>query len=210
MNDIEEFGPVSWIRDLFETATAESMYRWVLLVWIVVVVVLVALDRLGTALLGRSRPLVQPPPPRARAWRWGRGTPPPTYSLLPPGSVVPTRHAIAAPSESIPLVAPRALGAGPPPIEPEAGTIISPRPWLSDSEFWSTTVDPLEPLFGYENLTRLEAGLPPERFNPISGRVEVLERDQATGAVRWPCQSDIVAHVVDPRSSELVVPDSPE
>ena len=186
--DLEEFGPVTWIRELFEDATAVSMYRWVLVAWIVVVGALVVLDRLGGSLLGRSRPLVQTPPTRARAWRWGRRTPPPQYSPLPPGAIAPFARPTAASVESIPLAEPRALMAAPVDLEP--APIVPLRPGVSDAEFWPTMVDDLCPVFGFENNVRLGKGLAPERFNPVKSRVEVLERDRETGAVHWPAAPD--------------------
>ena len=79
------FGPVEWFSEQFADPSAASMFRLVLIAWAVLALVSIVLDRFGSLLLGRSRPLAQHPPERARAWRWGQRTPPENYSLLPPG-----------------------------------------------------------------------------------------------------------------------------
>ncbi len=199
-DDIADFGPVSWMGDLFENATAESMYRWVILAWVVAVVAFVALDRLGSGLLGRSRPLVQPPPVRARAWRWGRRTPPPQYSLLPPGAIAPEATPARPAIESIPIVERRALP--PAPTDEDQPSTIPPRPWLSDAEYWPTLADDVAPVFGYENNPRLAQGQAPERFNPVTGRVESLDRNPLDGALVWP-GTESARLVVGPDSDDL-------
>ena len=99
MNEwFQSLGPVQWFRDQFaecpegavncDSITAPDMFQLVLVAWAVAAVALIALDRLGSGLFGRSRPLAQEPPAKARTWRWGRQTPPENYSLLPPGTAV--------------------------------------------------------------------------------------------------------------------------
>ncbi len=174
-DSVNDSGFIEWLRGLFEDADAASMFRWVIVAWLVLVAAMVVLDRLGTGLLGRSRPLEQVPPERARTWRWGRRTPPPTYSLLPTGTI--DEQAYSAPIvESIPLsTRPLALPAGAPTLQV-----------LANVDYWRWAGDPAAPLFGYENNDRLSRGHAPERYNPVTGRVESLDRDEATGTLLWP------------------------
>ena len=175
-DSINESGFIEWLRELFVGADAESMFRWVIVAWLVLVAAMVVLDRLGTGLLGRSRPLEQVPPERARTWRWGRRTPPPTYSLLPTGTIDErTQHAPAI-AESIPLST-RPIAALP---------AATAAPVLANPDYWRAAANPAAPHFGYENTERLERGIAPERYNPVTGRVESLDRDESTGALVWP------------------------
>lgn len=174
------FGPVEWFRDQFdpETVSAESMFRLVLLSWVVAAVVLIATDRLGSIVLGRSRPLAQHPPERARSWRWGRKTPPANYSLLPPG-VPPT-----------PVLEPGTRFVRPLALPVADVSFDEPMPVatseLDDTAFWRLFAEDESPLFGFENATRLTNGNPPERYNPVTGRVESLLRSREEAAVLWP------------------------
>lgn len=174
---------VEWVRELFADPSAESMIRWMLVAWLVATIGIILLDRLGSTLLGRSKPLTQEPPALARTWRWRRHTSLPTsYSMMPAGTLV-TPPPSTAP-ESIPLATER------PELEieeqPVAPLIPSNRPDIADNRFWEGLVSTTHPLFGYENTARLELGRPPERFNPVLGRVEQIDRDPATGAISWP------------------------
>lgn len=179
MSDVfNDFGPVEWFRSQFEDPSAASMFRLVLISWAVAAIVFIALDRLGSMLLGRSMPLAQHPPERARAWRWGRSTPPSTYSLLPPGV-----EGVPVLEPSIPLARPLALGAGPLPPTIVLPDVSSP---LDDAAFWRLFADDLVPIFGFENGARLARGEAPERYNPVSGRVEALERNADEGTLSWP------------------------
>lgn len=174
------FGPVEWFREQFdpETVSAESMFRLVVLSWLVAALVLIATDRLGSTLLGRSRPLAQHPPTRARLWRWGRQTPPTNFSLLPPG--VATVPAIPSQSHvSRPLALPIAEITFEEPIPEATGE-------LDDSAFWRLFAEDESPLFGFENATRLTNGNAPERYNPVIGRVESLARSREESTVAWP------------------------
>lgn len=174
------FGPVEWFRDQFnpETVSAESMFRLVILSWIVAAVVLIAIDRLGSTVLGRSRPLAQHPPERARSWRWGRQTPPANFSLLPPGVA------------SAPALEPEVRVIRPLALPPAEVTFEGPMPdatsELDDTAFWRLFAEDESPLFGFENATRLTNGTPPERYNPVTGRVESLLRSREDAAVLWP------------------------
>lgn len=177
----DSFGPVEWFRDQFVDASAASIFRLVLISWLVAVLVLIALDRAGSVLLGRSRPLAQHPPERARLWRWGRQTPPPNYSLLPPGVSAPPRvEAI------IDVHRPLALPAG---QEPQS-FLSDPTVDLDDSAFWRLFAEDVAPVFGFENGTRLGKGEPPERYNPVIGRVEALIRDSEGATVSWPVSAE--------------------
>ena len=173
----DSFGPVEWFRDQFVDASAASMFRLVLLSWLVTAFVLIVLDRAGSVLLGRSRPLAQHPPERARAWRWGRQTPPQNYSLLPPGvSDAPRVEAI------VDVHRPQAL----PAAREQETSIPDPTLDLDDSAFWASFAEDIAPIFGFENGTRLGKGEPPERYNPITGRVEALIRDVDDARIAWP------------------------
>jgi len=57
---------------------------------------------------------------------------------------------------------------------------------MPDREFWKTLASEPAPLFGSENDDRLARGTAPERYNPISGRVESLLRDSTEAALLWP------------------------
>jgi len=180
------FGPVEWFREQFNplTVSAESMFRLVVLSWLIAVIVLIATDRLGSTLLGRSRPLAQHPPERARSWRWGRGAPPANYSLLPPG--------VAAPE-----LTPAAKVARPLALPLADVTFEEPLPAatadLDNSAFWRLFAEDESPVFGFENATRLSKGTAPERYNPVTGRVEQLSRQRAQATVWWP---DVAASVL--------------
>lgn len=206
--DIEDLGPVQWIRDLFENATAESMYRWMLVAWVVAVAAFVALDRVSSMLLGRSRPTTQRPPELARKWRWRKQLPPATYSMLPSGTLA-TPRPLALPA-SIPLSTRNGDSAERLPELP-----MLTRASVPESDYWEDLASVSAPLFGYENNPRLELGRPPERYNPIRGRVEALRRDTDSGAVSWFGDDGVAAvtvdlsppsdHVVDPRVDNTAV-----
>lgn len=188
-------GPVEWFREQFadcpegadscEPLTASDLFGLVLVSWAALAVILIVLDRLRAAVDGRSRPLAQVPPQRARTWRWGRKTPPTDYSLLPAGTVVsrpqpprivvtPTTRPLALPSGQVPQDTPPQRIGPDPSIE------------LDDEDFWRLFTGDDASLFGSENESRLRDGLAPERYNPISGRVEPLLRDQVEAALIWP------------------------
>lgn len=175
-DDLNDSRPIEWLRGLFEDASAESMFRWVIVAWLVLVFSMVVLDRFGAGLLGRSRPLLQSPPERARTWRWGRRTPPSTYSLLPTGTLAEAApRAVPELAESIPLST-RPVAALP-------AAVLAP---VDNTTYWIDAANPAAPRFGYENVDRLSDGAAPERYNPITGRVESLDRDGETGALVWP------------------------
>lgn len=194
MDWFNDLGAVEWFRDQFVDPSAWSVFRLMLLSWALSGAVFIGLDRVSTALLGRSRPLAQQPPIRARAWRWGRRTPPQNYSLMPAGTTVEsTVPLVAAP---VPLKRPMIeLGPG-----PDGSTYIQlPDPSLpmTDTEFWRLFAEGVAPIFGFENGIRLDKGQAPERYNPITGRVEALERDTSAGTILWAWQADD-PHVVGP------------
>jgi hypothetical protein len=187
-----DLGAVEWFRDQFDpdTVTAWSIFRLMLLSWVFAAVAFIGLDRLSTALLGRSQPLAQEPPVRARTWRWGRKTPPRNYSLMPPGTTVESEVPfIAAP---FPLERPLALEAGEMRVR-----LPDPALPLGDDDFWRLFADDTAPVFGFENGTRLGKGAAPERYNPITGRVESLERNERAGTLSWAWAPDD-PHVVGP------------
>ena len=194
MDWFNDLGPVEWFREQFVDPTAWSIFRLMLLSWAVAGAAFIGLDRVSTALLGRSRPLAQEPPVRARAWRWGRRTPPANYSLLPAGTTVPsTVPLVVAP---VPLQRPiAALGTG----ADTSRYIQLPDPSLpmDDVTFWRLFAEDSAPLFGFENGIRLDKGEAPERYNPITGRVEALERDESAGTLLWAWQAED-PHVVGP------------
>jgi hypothetical protein len=195
-DSINESGFIEWLRELFVGADAESMFRWVIVAWLVLVAAMVVLDRLGAGLLGRSRPLEQAPPERARTWRWGRRTPPPTYSLLPTGTIDERAHQAPAIRESIPLST-RPLAALP---APSAAPIL-----LANPDYWRAAANPAAPHFGYENTERLERGTAPERYNPVTGRVESLDRDESTGILIWPgdAEAPLAVGLLDDTEDDL-------
>lgn len=171
--------PVMWFTEQFEDPTAASLFRMVLISWAVAAAAYIGLDRLGSLLLGRSRPLAQAPPSRARAWRWGRSEPPANYSLLPPGTVVQTAPVVSTGAN---LDRPSAVAAG-----MLAHTIRVPDPAgpLDDTSFWQLFDEQSAPLFGYENGLRLRDGQAPQRYNPVTRRVESLERHREEGILLW-------------------------
>ncbi len=202
-------GPVEWFREQFEgcpedaltcdSISAQELFRFVLIAWVVAAVVLIALDRLGSGLWGRSRPLAQEPPQLARSWRWGRKPPPANYSLLPPGTTVQS----AAPTlpETTPVERPvlPALPVGGAVVPGAASTVtlIDPGSDVSDNEYWNTFAGSVSPIFGHENDDRLGRGNAPERYNPISGRVESLRRDQDAAELYWDWAPESVATIGD-------------
>ncbi len=200
---IDEFWLVEWLRDLFADASAESMYRWMLVAWVIAVGGLILLDRIGSMLQGRSKPRVQTPPALARLWRWRRSEAPTTYSALPAGTVFDSGYARQLPP-SIPL-------ARSTPIEDAELVVLEPEQLLApeleapgprmlpagpvpNDRYWRQAADPHEPVFGLENNVRLELGRPPERYNPITDRIETLERDPVSGIARWPRPEGTVWH----------------
>ena len=174
-----DLGPVQWFIAQFEDPTAASLFRLVLISWAVAGATYIGLDRLGSVLLGRSRPLSQTPPTRARGWRWGRSLPPASYSMLPPGTTVGSRPVVTTGAA---LDRPTAVSAG-----MLAHTIRVPDPAgpLEDDAFWQLFDEQSAPLFGYENGLRLRNGSAPERYNPVTRRVETLERHRGEGILLW-------------------------
>lgn len=182
MNErVEDSRLVEWIRELFTDASTESMIRWMLLAWLALAVGAVILDRISTALLGRSRPLVQQPPESAREWRWRRALPPASYSMLPSGTTV--SEGSRPQAQSIPL-------ADPHPVADASPVLALPAAPLNNVDYWANAADPASPVFGYENIARLQDRRPPERYNPVLLAIEVLERDEESGQVTWPCMGD--------------------
>ncbi len=175
-----DLGPVEWFTAQFEDPTAASLFRLVLISWAAAAVVYIGLDRLGAVLLGRSRPLAQEPPVRARTWRWGKNAPPSHYSLLPPGVTASTPRPVVSTGASFDR--PSAVAAG-----MLAHTIRVPDPAgpLEDDEFWQLFDEEGAPLFGFENGLRLHAGEAPERYNPITRKVESLHRHRDEGILLW-------------------------
>lgn len=187
MDWFNDFGPVEWFNEQFVDPDAWSIFRLMLLSWAVAGAAFIGLDRISTVLLGRSRPLAQEPPIRARTWRWGRQTPPRNYSLMPAGTTV--QSTVPLVEAPVPLERPlAALLSG----APSATQIRLPDPSLpmDDDAFWRLFADDTAPVFGFENGTRLGKGEAPERYNPITGRVESLERDQEAGTLLWAWQPD--------------------
>lgn len=184
---LDSFGPIEWFRDQFidGQVTAWSMFRLVLLSWALAAVVFILLDRANAALLGRSRPLAQVPPERARTWRWGRRIPPTTYSMLPPGTTVESTKPVLVPTTS--LERPLALMAG---EQSQALDLPDPAADLEDTAFWRLFAENEAPVLGYENGVRLGHGEAPERYNPVTGRVEALERDATAGTLAWTWKPD--------------------
>ena len=191
MNELfQDFGPVQWFTEQFEDPSAASIFRLVLISWVVAGAAYIGLDRLAAMLLGRSRPLAQAPPTRARAWRWGRHQPPSNYSLLPPGTTVTSSQAVASSTAGRPArAAAPLLLERPSLVEAEmlTDTIRVPDPAgpLDDKAFWQLFDEQSAPVFGYENGPRLAEGQAPERYNPVTRRVETLGRHQAEGILLW-------------------------
>ncbi|NNC79034.1 MAG: hypothetical protein HKN94_02680 [Acidimicrobiales bacterium] len=179
---VEDSRLVEWIRELFSDADAISMIRWMLLAWLALAVGAVILDRISTALLGRSRPLVQKPPAAAREWRWRRAIAPATYSMLPSGTTV--SEGTAARPQSIPLAQPQ------PQLQAPAPPLALPAAPMSNNDYWARAADPTSPPFGYENVARLQDALPPERYNPVLLAVEALEREEQSGELAWPSMGE--------------------
>lgn len=178
---VQDLRLVEWIRELFTDASTESMIRWMLLAWLALAVGAVVLDRVSTALLGRSRPLVQKPPESAREWRWRRAMPPASYSMLPSGTTVSEGSRPRA--QSIPLADPRRT-------QHATSVLALPPAPLSNVDYWAKAADPTSPVFGYENVARLQDHRPPERYNPVLLAIEVLERDEESGEMTWPSMGE--------------------
>ena len=68
---------------------------------------------------------------------------------------------------------------------------------MDDASFWRLFAEDAAPIFGFENGIRLDKGDAPERYNPITGRVEALERDELAGTLLWAWQAED-PHVVGP------------
>lgn len=186
-------GPVEWFREQFaecpegaldcDSITAPDMFQLVLIAWAVAAVALIALDRLGSGLFGRSRPLAQEPPAKARTWRWGRQAPPPNYSLLPPGTTV--QQSEPPPVLTMAPVDRPALTTGTPDEPTQSLSAVAlPGDEVPNDAFWQALAVSSAPLFGLENHERLNSGLHPERYNPVTGSVEALARDE-TGKIAW-------------------------
>lgn len=178
---VEDSRLVEWIRELFADASTESMIRWMLLAWLALAVGAIVLDRVSTALLGRSRPLLQQPPESAREWRWRRALAPAGYSMLPSGTTV--SEGSRPQAQSIPLADPR-------PDETATPILALPAAPLNNVDYWANAANPASPVFGYENVARLQDHRPPERYNPVLLAIEVLERDEVSGEVKWPCMGE--------------------
>jgi len=189
---VEDSRLVEWIRELFTDADAISMIRWMLLAWLALAVGAVILDRISTALLGRSRPLVQEPPSAAREWRWRRAIAPATYSMLPSGTTV--SEGTAARQQSIPLAQPQ--------LQAPAPLLALPAAPIRNNEYWARAADPTSPPFGYENVARLQDALSPERYNPVLLAVETLERDEESGELAWPSMGEALRLGFDGLTSE--------
>ncbi len=174
----QTFEPVEWFTSQFQDPTAASLFRLVLISWAAAAVAYIGLDRMGAVLLGRSRPVAQVPPVRARGWRWGRSVPPANYSMLPPGTIQTTPNVAMGAN----LDRPTAVAAG-----MLAQTIRVPDPAgpLDDEEFWQLFDEESAPLFGFENGMRLRLGEAPQRYNPVTREVESLERHREQGVLLW-------------------------
>lgn len=172
-------GPVEWFGAQFEDPTAASIFRLVLISWGVAAAAFIGLDRVSAILLGRSRPLVQAPPERARGWRWGSQQAPANYSLLPAGTVIDSVPALPAGPE---LDRPSPVAAG---MLAETIRVPDPAGPLEDADFWRLFDEERAPLFGFENGLRLRDGKAPERFNPVTRKVESLERYREDGILLW-------------------------
>ncbi len=189
--------PVEWFLDLFqgcpegavdcEGMSATELFRWVMLSWVAAAIVFIALDRFGASLLGRSRPVAQEPPERARTWRWKRAAPPATYSLLPAGTTVTSPARIVLVSTD-PVERP-ALPAATPDLP--VTEIPDPSIALEDDAFWRLFAEEEAPIFGLENVGRLAGGGAPERYNPVTGRVESIDRDVEQNLLTWPWESTL-------------------
>jgi len=206
MEFFDSLPPVRWFREQFincpelatdcEGLTASDLFRFVILAWVFAAVVFIAMDRLGASILGRSRPLAQEPPERARTWRWRRRTPPPpNYSLLPAGTVVQS-----APPQPVAMVeqAPRPIDLTPVEGKPDeielevASRLPDPGIDVDDNDYWRLVGTEPAPFFGLENAARLSDGDAPERFNPVLGRVETLSRAPDDNTLWWPEMADDV------------------
>ena len=204
---IDELPPIDWLRDLFEDASAASMYRWMMVAWAVAVGGLIALDRIGWSLQGRSRPHRQTPPLRARLWRWRRSDPPALFTPLPSRTVVFEGSSPRVPSSiplarSTPIEEAEVVTDMDEPDEVDAGPLMLASGPIPNDRFWRLVADPDEPIFGLENNVRLELGKAPERYNPITDRIETIERDPATGIARWPRPDGITWRGVGVASGE--------
>lgn len=78
-------------------------------------------------------------------------------------------------------------------LEPSPQLMLTSGPVPND-RYWRRAADPTGPVFGLENNVRLELGRPPERYNPITDRIETLERDAETGIASWPRPEGVVWH----------------
>ena len=124
----------------------------------------------------------------------GRRIPPPNYSLLPPGVAAPPQLMMATsvdrparnPLAELPVDSQSIDDVR---FEEEAA---DPSSALDDDAFWRVFSDSDTPLFGYENATRLSKGDAPERYNPVIGRVEKLERDRDAATITWPQEAEHV------------------
>ncbi len=188
MEDLQDSRPIEWIRELFTDADAESMFVWMFTAWAIAAGLMIVSDRLGSILLGRSRPLEQAAPARARTWRWGRKVAPAAFA----------RHTTMTRLAPAPTPPPRAI-ARPSPVEhaPIVGELPALGPArVDDSTFWKSLADDAAPWFGDENTIRLDSGEPPQRYNPVTGRIETLERHAESGEMSWPrsARTRIVLH----------------
>lgn len=211
--------PVRWFREQFincpelqadcEPLTASNLFRFVIIAWLVAAVVFIAMDRLGASILGRSRPLAQEPPEKARTWRWRRRPPPPNYSLLPAGTVV-QAAAVTAPPQPVAAVEPAPRPAEletPVGAEPEVvGRLPDPGIDVGDKDYWRLVSAEPAPFFGLENAARLTDGDAPQRFNPVLGKVETLSRAPDDNTLWWPEIADDVLDLRVIEEPELAEP----
>lgn len=182
-----DLAPVEWFSEQFVDPSAWSIFRLMMLAWVFAAAVLIVLDRINTMLLGRSRPLAQEPPVRARMWRWRNATPPENYSAFPAGTMVPaTVPVIASPVPLERPALPSQVDEDEQEEQPENSVLLpDPAMPMDDDDFWRLFANDEAPVFGYENGVRVSNGNPPERYNPITGRVEALLRSEAAGTLSW-------------------------
>lgn len=223
---LENLPPVRWFLDQFapcpeldptcEPLTAAGLFRFVLLAWVVAAAVFILADRFGSLVLGRSRPLAQEPPERARTWRWrAKSSIPTNYSRLPAGTVVDDNQPALSMRETTLVVPELPALASDVAVEP---VVAEPTPEpellpdatinLADSAYWQLVADRATPAFGLENVERLKNGEAPERFNPVLGRVETLQRNSGEAALSWPATSHDVLDLRHDQTGDASTPEA--